>query len=440
MKKIAILLAAALTATASFAQTEEAAPNRILVTNTAGSYKGYVIDYLDNISFARVDGEVLANVVIDEVGLTEMTLTVTRTQACEYYKLAVIPGVTASQLTDDVNAIRYINSLPSSMVPVLYEDFDKGKLTGIELNPESDYTIFTVGVDKYGVEAGVARASFSTPAPEIEGNPHVDAEVTASTLDSFTVKFTPNEDVQCYWILAGEKGSMQQQYEMFGPMFGFSNFSDMIKMWGIQCEDEYEYTWTQMSPNTEYEVFVAMTDINGWFAPYEVYEASTATLGGSGAASVEIEVGDYALTDWYGEIAPTLTLTFTPNDQASCYRMDVISESAYDENPEQYKEELCSDPWMPMTGWFEYSAASYDYRIEPGTAVVIIAAAKNADGVWGEVNEVRYTTPDTLEGYEPAHASKKIVARGNRKNAVALGKGVVPQLKNAAVKMELIQR
>lgn len=85
MKKIAILLAAALTATASFAQTEEVAPNRILVTNTAGSYTGFVIDYLDNISFARVDGEVLANVQIDEVGLTEMTLTVTRTTECQYY-------------------------------------------------------------------------------------------------------------------------------------------------------------------------------------------------------------------------------------------------------------------------------------------------------------------------------------------------------------------
>ncbi len=438
MKKLAILLAAALTAgSASFAQAEEAVPNRILVTNTAGNYKGFVIDYLDEISFARVDGEVLANVVIDEVGLTEMTLTVTRTEACEYYKLAVIPGVTANQLTDDVNAIRYINSLPSSMVPVLYQDFDKGTLSGIELNPESDYTIFTVGVDRYGVEAGVARASFSTPAPEIEGDPHVEIEVTGQTLDSFTVLFKPNEDVVNYWILAGEKGTMQQQYEMFGPMFGFSNFSDMIRMWGVQCEDETEHTWTQMSPNTEYEVFIAMTDVNGWFAPYEVYDVSTAALGGPGAAYVDIEVGGFELTDWYGEMAPTLTVTFTPNDQASCYRMSVISEANYDADPEACKAQLCSDPWMPMSGWFQYSEASYDYRVEPATSVVIIAAAKNIDGVWGEVNEVRYTTPDTLEGYEPAPESKKIATRANGKKAMAIGKGIVPQFKNTAVKVSL---
>lgn len=76
MKKTAILLAAVLAGATAFAQTEETAPNRILVTNTAGSYTGYVIDYLDNISFARVEGEVLANVEINEVGLTEMTLSV----------------------------------------------------------------------------------------------------------------------------------------------------------------------------------------------------------------------------------------------------------------------------------------------------------------------------------------------------------------------------
>ncbi len=68
MKKSAIIFAAALlSASAAFAQTEEGAPNRILVTSTSGNYTGFVVDYTDCISFARVDGEVLANVVVDEV-------------------------------------------------------------------------------------------------------------------------------------------------------------------------------------------------------------------------------------------------------------------------------------------------------------------------------------------------------------------------------------
>lgn len=441
MKKIAILLAAVLTASAGYAQqTEETTPNRILVTNTAGNYTGYVIDYLSDISFARVDGEVLANIEIDEVNLTEMTLSITRTPECFSYKLAVLPQVTANRLTDDVSAIKYINSLPSGQVPVLYEDYDKGTLSGIELNPESDYTIFTIGIDRYGVEAGVARASFSTPAPEIEGNPHVDIKVTETTRYSFTVLFQPNEDVQNYWILSGEKGTMQAQYEMFAPMFGFSNFSDMIKMWGVACEDEYEFTWSQMAPNTEYEVFVAMTDVRGSFAPYEVYEVATDALGGSGDAYVDIEVGNYELTEWEDGMGPALTVSYTPNNQSSCYRMAIYSASYYNENSEECNQELCSDPWMPTSNWFQYEAVTYDYRIEPANEIVIIAAAKNGDGVWGEVNVVNYTTPDSLDGYEPASVQKAIKARGNVKNAVSLSKGVIPQIKTVANKMQLRQK
>lgn len=430
MKKTAMIFAAAImSASAAFAQTEEA-PNRILVTNTAGNYTGFVIDYTDAINFARVDGDVLANVVIDEVNLETMTLTVTRTPECYRYKLVVIPEVTAKQLTDDVNAIRYINSLPSDMVALLDQDFDHGTLSGIELNPESSYTIFTVGIDRYGVEAGVARAEFQTPAPEIIGDPHVDVEVVGSTQKSFTVKFTPNADVQSYWILAGEKGTMQSQYESFGPMFGFSNFSDMIRMWGIQCIGDYEYTWTEMSPNTEYDVFVAMTDFNGYFAPYEVYSASTSPLGGHGVAAVEISVGGYSLEDWDGAMKPTLTVSYVPNSEASCYRMNVFSAEDYDADPEGCDAYLCSEPPMPsMVGWFQYDPVSYEYPVEPGTSIVIAAAAKNIDGEWGGLNVVRYTTPATLEGYDPQPAAiPSFRPRQVKGIAPSLRQGVVPRL------------
>ena len=436
-----ILAAAMMSASAAFAQTEET-PNRILVTGTNGSYTGFVIDYTDNISFARVEGDVLADIVVDEVELETMTLTITRTPECYYYKLAVIPGVTAKQLTDDATAIRYINSLPSDMVPYLDQDFTHGTLSGISLIPESDYTIFTVGIDRYGCEAGVARADFRTPAPEILGDPHVDVEVTDSTLKSFTVKFTPNKDVQSYWILAGEKGTMQDQYEMFGPMFGFSNFSDMIRMWGIQCIGEYEYTWKDMAPSTEYEVFVAMTDFNGYFAPYEVYNASTASLGGHGVAAVEIEVGGYSLEDWDGEIKPTLTVSYTPNAETSCYRMSVFPAETYDENPEACEADLCSDPWMPMVGWFQYEPSSYDYSIEPGTSIVIAAAGKNIDGEWGEVTKVRYTTPDSLEGYDPQPAeAPSFLPRQSKGVVPSMRQGVLPQLSTlkAAKPMKMAQ-
>lgn len=442
MKKIYTLLTALTTlfSAPAFAQETapegESVPNRILVTNNAGTYTGFKIDYIDQVNFARVDGEVLANVEILNVDTEELRLKVTKTPDCNYYKLAVIPRVTADRFTNDEGCIHYINTLPSTMVATLWDDFTDGALTGIELNSESDYSLITVGVDRYGVEAGVVRVDFSTPAPVIEGDPHVASEIVSVDRYSFKIKFTPNDDVTAYYLCAGEKGTMQQQYEMFAPMMGFSNFSQMIKMWGIERYEENEVEWNQMLPGTEYEVFIAMTDINGNFAPYEVCEVTTLGFGGPGEASVAIEIGDYFMSEWDGDMLPTQTISYIPNDQANGYRMEVYRASYYAENAEDCKAELCSDPWMPTSGWFQYEPASFDYPIMPGTALTIIAAAKNGEGVWGPVTELNYTTPDTLEGYDPEAApARPSVRKGyapKNMKAASLPKGVLPKFEAPA--------
>lgn len=430
MKKLNILLASLLTAGAAFAQaTPEEAPNRILVTNVEGNYKGFVIDHLDAINFARVEGDVLAEVQVNEVALETLRVTVKRTQSCAYYKLAVLPTVTAKQLTNDVTAIRYISSLPSSMVPTLYEDFDNGLLSGISLSPASEYTLMTVGVDMYGVEAGVSRAEFSTPYPEIVGDPQIDVKVVDTDLTSFTLSFTPNSDVQSYWCVSGEKGSLASQYEMFAPMFGFTNINEMIRMWGLEKKGNTEHTWTDMAPNTEYEVYIAMTDANGNFAPYQVVEVSTEALGGHGDAYVDIELSSYELQDWNDEMLPTQCIQFYPNEESSCYRYLVYEAAQYDAEPEAYNDYLCSDPPMPMVYWFFYDPIEAEFQINTSTDCVAIAAAKNVDGVWGEVNVFRFTTPDECEGVSKvAPARKGIVPRMTPRQAEIMAKGVLPKL------------
>lgn len=433
MKKYTLILASLLTASAAFAQSQEENPNRILVNDKGGAYKGFVIDYLDNISFARVEGEVLAEVTVDRVGLTEMALTIIRTPECSAYRLAVLPQTTANQLGNDANAIRYINTLPPSEVPTLYEDFVEGTLSGISLNPDSKYSIITIGIDCYGIEAGVYRADFETPRPSIVGNPHVGMSNVSATQYSFTCTFTPNDDVQQYWLVAGETGTMQEQYEQFAPMFGFTNFSQMISMWGVPCMGQTDHTWTDMSPNTEYEIFVAMTDANGNFAPYETYTVSTGSLGGHGEAKVNISLGTFSATEWDGMMAPTQEIVFTPNDQASCYRMGVYTAESYDAEADAIKDDLRSDPPMPMAYWFFYDETTSKYKVELSKNYVAIAAAKNIDGQWGPVTEYRFTTPDSCPGYNriPSVSSKAPKARYPKMNVHQ--KGVLPQLRKSTL-------
>lgn len=426
MKKILNFLAFILIAFTSAAQTDGIVPNRLLINSLTGETKGYCIDYLDDISFARVEGEVLANVRIKEITTSYLTLSIVRTLECKTYKLLIVPATVAKQLDDDLKVIAYINALGSD-VYFLNTDFQDFVLPTY-LAHESEYTLFTVGQDEYGTDAGVVRVPFVTPSPEIAGNPYVDAKVTATGVDYFTIAFTPNDDVQYYWILAGEKGSIQEQYEANAPLLGLANFSSMISTFGILCKGDFEYTWKNLDPNTDYEVFISITDVNGSFAPFEMLPTSTLYIGGSGDAYVDINLESFTIADWGGYVAPTLSVSYAPNDQACGYRVALFKQSDYDSNPDGFDQSLCSDPAIPTSNWYFYTADTCDYVIEPATDMVVIAAAKNADGVWGNINKLRFTTPSSIEDYESQPEGKlKIARKDNAPVPATFAKGIIPK-------------
>ncbi len=411
MKRFTIVLAGLAMTIPAFAQ-EDQEPNRLLINNTSGSFTGYVIDRVSNITFARVEGDVKAEIEVKEVvDCDTAIMSVTRSESCVGFKLDVVPAVLASQY-DDQGLISYINSRRN--FSTYYQDFTDAELTGINLNFDSEYDIVTIGIDSYGVEDGVCRARIKTPPPVLVGDPRLETEVVDRQLYSFSVKFTPNDDVLEYFCVAGEKGSMESQFNMFAPMFGFTNMSQLIKKWGYKREGEQVVDWTNMNPNTEYEVYYVASDAEGNLAPWQKIETSTLALGGEGEALVSIELGDYVYADWEGEMKPSQFISFTPNDQTSCYRFNVVTADYYDSDAEGYKADLCSDPWMPMAYWFFYEPMETDYQIDPETECVAIAAGKNINGEWGSVTELRFTTPDHAEGELPEEAVAKTPARNGK--------------------------
>lgn len=403
MKKISILLVSLALAIPSFAQDNDE-PNRLLLTNSIGNTQGYVLDRVQDISFARVDGEVKANVEIFDVECDMLSLSVMKTEACGSFKLDILPA-TIANVYNDLTIITYINNYSSPTV--YYEDFPTANLTGIELQPATDYVLVTVGIDRYGVEDGVVRVPFTTPSIPVKGNPEVAAEVVDRQLTSFSVKFTPNDDVMSYYCVAGEKGTLQSQFEMFAPMMGLTSFTDMIMSWGLERFGENVVEWTGMAPNTEYEVYYVALDKDRTPADYQCIEVSTLALGGDGEASVTIELGKYEYADWYGEMQPSQYISFIPNEEASCYRFNVYLAETYDPKADEIKDELRTDPPMPTAYWFFYDPITTDYQINPNTECVAIAAAKNGNGEWGEVVELRFTTPAEADGKPAGIASAK---------------------------------
>lgn len=390
MNKLTIALAGCALFAAGLTANAEG-PNRVLVTNQIGQRTGFVTNRIDKVEFATVDGEVAADIELLETSAKMLKLNVERTLMCTGFKIDVIPETVYSTLTSPLQVISYLNYYS----PTVYdEDFLPAELTGIDLSAGSEYRVVTVGIDPFGVDCDVRSAKFKIPAAAVVGNPDVEAVVTGTTKTSFTVKFTPNADVKEYYYVAGEKGVMEKQYNELGPMFGFTNFNEMIAGWGVKTTGPSTYTWENMAPNTEYEVLIAMKDKKGNFAEYKSIDAATDKVGGEGVSKVAVTFPKYELADWNGQMLPSQFVTYTPNEETWCYRFNIFTAADYAKYDEkELFDDLCSDPPMPMANWFWYEPFTTDYQINPNTEVVVITAGKNAKGEWGPVDVVRYTTP-----------------------------------------------
>ena len=419
MKKFLLTLLSAILCLSVFAQDID--PNRLLIIEKSGNYKSYVVDKLDYIEFRNVEGEVAADIEILEVTLEQVLVSITRTQSCQAFKLTCYPSVRIANASDDAIAA----TVDAEVKDSYWQDFPQAAMSGANLEPKTDYTLVTVGYDSYGTVCDVRKAEFTTPAVPLVGDPQVAVELVDVQKFEFTLKFTPNADVSKYAYVAGAVGELEAQYAQFAPMFGFSNMGDMIAMWGVPCEGETEFTWKDMQPGTDYEVFIQAYDAAGTMADYQVYTLTTESLGGEGEANVTITLGKYELADWWGEKLPSQFITFTPNDQSAAYRFAVYTADQYDPQADAIKADLCTEPPMPIADWFFYEEITTDYQIDPNTECVAIAAAKNITGEWGPITEIRFTTP--AEANNPAAAPSKVIKQ--RLNKEMKQRGVVPAVK-----------
>lgn len=373
-------------------RAQESDPNRMLVIDPSGSYKSYVLGRVDEIRFAKVDGEVACYVDIEGVTLTALNLTTQMTDECKSYSINVMPAVMANKFETPSAAIAYMESIDS---PQYQDNFYNGQLSGIELSPDTKYTVMTVGYDEYETACDIQRADFTTPSKPLVGSPTATIEVNDRQLETITATFTPNNDVSGYAYLIMEHGMLDKMFEEFAPMFGFNNVGDMVKTWGGNeiGHSKKTNTWKDLEPNTEYDLLCQVWDKNGTYAPLVILETSTLSKGGSGEAFVDIKIGDYKLQDWDGQMLPSQFVKYTPNDQCSRYRFNVLLKENYDKDPKGYQEDLCTDPPIPTAYWYFFDEFETDYQINPDTEFVVIAAAKNADNVWGKVNVVNAKTP-----------------------------------------------
>lgn len=317
----------------AFAQTE---PNRLIVLEKTNSHKAFMVDRIDNVFFATVEGRVAADVTFKDYksGSTGDTLwvAVKKTPECKSYKIACIPQSVSSKITTDDIAASYFERTNQTM---MQDDFTNAQMTGFDqpFKDNTPYTIITIGFDKYGVACNMSKAEFTTPKKPLIGNPKVTGEIVDATSTTVKAKFAANADAKGYAVCIFVEGKAKEQFEQFGPMMGLSNMGDMIKQWGVKCTGEYTHEWTGLQPDTKYEIYVQAWDAAETYADMLVVPVTTKKLGGTGVAKVSIEIKEFAKSgDSYYQ-----RVIYTPNSECSVHRDIIIEKNAYDK-PEMGEE------------------------------------------------------------------------------------------------------
>lgn len=438
MKKIYSIIALGMMTLGANAQTATT-PNRMIINSPLGT-KAYAIDKVGDVTFAKREGDVRADVkVLDyEKDATKgdvIHVAVTRTDPNVTYKIDVLPTNTASQYDDDVMA-RYFEMYGGSTS--FSEDFTNAELTGFttQMSPNASYTVVTLAYDEYGVPCQTSRDEFKTPKTPTVGTPSVSYTVDEETQSSFTLTVTPNDDCAGFYWCQFTKGGAQEQFEQWGPMMGFASVEDMVKAFSqYKHEGVTTETWDNLAPGSDYEVIVVPVDVEGNYGDMVSIYASTKQIGGDGVAQVDITVGDFKQ---YDEKTYVQTVTFTPNDQTAMFRDVIATKDGFEQNggDDWAIEYLKTEYPFEMPGWNHYSSDDFTFEATHSTTYYGIAIAKNSNGEWGPLVKKEFTTPAAPADVAPAKVkanktANAIMQRLENKNAKR--GGVVPMHK--AVKL-----
>lgn len=414
-KKILSTLALSLAMLTASAQSQ---PNRLIVHQKSGGFTSYRLGSVDSLSFYNVEGEVRADVKVNKFNSGEtgdtLWVAVTKTPACSSYRIDVLPSVRVNAYSDDVIA-SYFNQQKGATA--FYDDFTNAQLTGFstKFEPDTKYTVFTLGYDQLGTPCEVSRAEIETPVGDIVGNPQVACTVTKADYKALTFSFEPNEDVSSYYFTIFPEGEGEKQFEQWGPMFGFANMSAMIKQFsGYAYEGEMEHTINSLNPGTDYELYILPLDAEGNNGKLQITKCKTKAMGGEGKSVMTITVGEFAD---HGENGCAQTVTYTPNDQTNLHRDIIVDKAKFlDKNgtwkgDESKVIEYLQTPNPMDPNWDQYGEDVATWGVDANTTYIAYSIGQNAKGEWGELAKKEFTTPAAASAPAYAPATSTVMKR-----------------------------
>lgn len=210
-------------------------------------------------------------------------------------------------------------------------------------------------------------------------NPSVAITINNTTPFEVNASFVKNADCQKYSILIGTEAEMQGYLAMFGVPI-----ETLIASWGITYTTDSTYTWTEMTPNTEYNVYALA--IGATDSVLSQTTATTLPIGSTGISSISIYLSEITST--------SVRMICTPDTNTAVFYDGIVRKSFADSLGVDSAVAL-----MVEAGSFYPQYTTDDWvwpYLESNTEFYAIAIGKNSLDEWGDTTIVSFATLDPL--------------------------------------------
>lgn len=251
-------------------------------------------------------------------------------------------------------------------------------------------------------------------APTARATAEVSAELLEATTSSVSIRFTPNSEVGEFYLCQFDHGSLESTFEQFKGMFGLQSIPDMIKQWGRDPQTATcSKVWSGLMPNTPYDFCVAVYDKSGRVAPVQTFTFSTARKGGDGASVIKIDIKEAAdeniVDAGTGQVVGTRfvqRIVCTANDQTSRFYSQPWPDKWFDEDgvlhhysaadAKAYLLDLYNEP-LTRDQYAQIDVDDWKWEVDKAAKYHATAMGMNANGEWGEMTDVVFTTPGYVD-------------------------------------------
>ncbi|MDY3111783.1 MAG: hypothetical protein SOW36_03960 [Porphyromonas sp.] len=363
---------------------------RMLIYSKSGEVLPYRVEHIDSIKFLTNELDLTLNPTVTPHadGTTGKMKIKVGDVGGDVRSIKVI--IPESYMIAQMNAMQCLRLFTPEMAARMgvqifnVEGGKKYDLSGLQRG--YTYTALFLPYDEIGCAGNVKRIEFTVPNGKLADNPKIEVNFSDITTTGYTATLTPNDDVKGYFFLNMETNDPTLDQMM--QMMRIPDLKHYIVQLGADFKTRKPHEGVQKSvmtdfkPGTSYTVYVVLIDADGQYSDVQKFTVTTEKKGTSETAQVSIKVKDITKTE--------ATVVNTPDANTSTYRETIIPKSTYNEaDMIKYLQKTPDNMSLPYhSDEFTQTCSN----LKPGSAYYAIAMAKNADGEWGPLTKVEFTT------------------------------------------------